>query len=250
MILGVQFLLSKSIDKVEKNLNQKNLEKLNFLNNQLNEIDAKNKYLKKINSLIVNSFELIIKEKYENLMNTDHINISRFDNNAVWLEEYSKEKKYKINYITYDLPFLNYELTLKPTAFVEKFNDKIIISSGYGDLFYFETKDFPLTKDHKDYLKKPFNDKIKIKKLRNNFKSFIKDKEFFSLVSNFDINGPKWMSVKDIMIANNHLYVSYTNTQKKNCYNIKILKAKINFEELKFDNFLDYDECASSNILG
>ena len=64
-------------------------------------------------------------------------------------------------------------------------------------------------------------------KIKTNIKKIIKYNDFY-LHDHYGI--------KDILVDDENLYVSYIDEDYKNCYDLKIIKAKINF------NFLDFEE--------
>ena len=53
--------------------------------------------------------------------------------------------------------------------------------------------------------------------------------------------------IKDILISNSKLYITFTNEYKKNCFNTAILSAEINFKKLIFSEFFVPNECISIN---
>ena len=53
------------------------------------------------------------------------------------------------------------------------------------------------------------------------------------------------ISIKDIFIDEEIIYLSYIKEVKKDCFNTSILSAKINLNYLNFDTFFTYDECLS-----
>ena len=90
-------------------------------------------------------------------------------------------------------------------------------------------------------LKLIINNEFKLISIANNFPQIIKDLRFFD--NNQDILFSDHISIKDILIDKNDLYVSYTKEIDIDCYNTSILKAKINFKNLNFENFFTFQEC-------
>ena len=100
-----------------------------------------------------------------------------------------------------------------------------------------------------------------MKKIQSNLFSFIEDENFY---------GRTWISVKDILIDDDELYIVYTKKFKSdetkkifidnpehqkiislnddNCYGISILKANLNEDFINFQTFIDFDECVYSSI--
>ena len=73
--------------------------------------------------------------------------------------------------------------------------------------------------------------------IKNNLNNFINENQF---------KKNNWFSFKDLHIDDDKIYVSFTNEYKKDCWNISILVAEINFNELFFKPFFIPDECISS----
>jgi|TARA_B110001450_G_C17634037_1_gene486433 hypothetical protein len=55
------------------------------------------------------------------------------------------------------------------------------------------------------------------------------------------------IDIKDTIINDNEIYISYTKiNKKKNCSNLILSKAIINFKELEFNEIIQFDECANN----
>ena len=52
------------------------------------------------------------------------------------------------------------------------------------------------------------------------------------------------MSVKDILVHKDNLFISYNREVSDECFNTSILRADLNYNYLNFENF-DYDDCIS-----
>ena len=82
-----------------------------------------------------------------------------------------------------------------------------------------------------------YEDSIIFNQINNNINDFL---------SLDEINKGNWFSVKDLLVVNNNIYVSFTNEQKNNCWNTSVIVAKLNFEYLKFSNFFEPKYCVKS----
>ena len=158
------------------------------------------------------------------------------------------------NQYEWQLPLLNYhESNQKPTGFLDEWNDKLIIVSGNGQILHINKFD----------LKKSIINEsdLTVKKIQSNLFSFVEDENFY---------GRTWISVKDILIDDDELYIVYTKKFKSdetkkifidnpehqkiislnddNCYGISILKANLNEDFVNFQTFIDFDECVYSSI--
>ena len=75
-----------------------------------------------------------------------------------------------------------------------------------------------------------------LKEINSNFKDIVNYEKFY------DYNQ---LSIKDLFIHNDKLYLSYSNLISKNCYNTSILVAKLNFKFLNFKKFFEPKECVN-----
>ena len=72
--------------------------------------------------------------------------------------------------------------------------------------------------------------------IRNNINEFLSLKE---------INKGNWFSVKDILLFQNKVFISYTNEQKKDCWSTAIIFADYNLDYLNF-NIFEPNHCVKS----
>ena len=100
-----------------------------------------------------------------------------------------------------------------------EFNDnKIYLASGNGIFAYSE-----------------FNGKIeKLKIINSNIKSIVTYDKFYETSQ---------YGIKDILIYEGNLYVSFFNEKFKDCYNLSILKSKLSTENLNFSLFYEPKKC-------
>ncbi len=73
--------------------------------------------------------------------------------------------------------------------------------------------------------------------IRNNINEFLSLKE---------INKGNWFSVKDILLFQNKVFISYTNEQKKDCWSTAIIFAEYNLDYLNFKHFFEPNHCVKS----
>ena len=83
-----------------------------------------------------------------------------------------------------------------------------------------------------------FNSKeiLKANIIESNLRELIKHELFYE---------NSQFGIKDILINNSKLYITFTNEYEKNCFNTGILSAEINFKKLIFSEFFIPDECIS-----
>ena len=133
----------------------------------------------------------------------------------------SDKNNYKIKKFQTDLYFA--KKIGKSSAYIDLDENNLYLATASGIFFQI---------DRKDLNKK----KIYPKKLKTNINDFIKTDEFY-LKSDFGI--------KDILIDENNILVSFNNEVTKGCFNTGILKAKLNDNYLMFENFFNHQECKS-----
>tara|TARA_Y100001960_G_scaffold313649_1_gene376906 strand:- start:3 stop:1418 length:1416 start_codon:yes stop_codon:yes gene_type:complete len=133
----------------------------------------------------------------------------------------SKENK-KFEFNKYQVPFSSQILWAgKPSAYIEYFENNVILSSGNAQFLYFDFKELQ-------------NKEITFEKLDSNIKDIVKYKEFYE---------PGNLGIRDLEVIENKIYLTYPKEMGDDCYVMSILKAEINFNFLKFDEFYTYKKC-------
>ena len=114
----------------------------------------------------------------------------------------------------------------KSVGYIDKIDNKIFFVAGDGTIFYFINDDVLKALNKKE-------SKINLYKINNNLVNLVHE----------DLFSKGKVSVKDILIKNNKIYISHINKKKKNCHNIEIVNGDINYEFIEFKKFFSYDEC-------
>ncbi len=114
----------------------------------------------------------------------------------------------------------------KSFAYFALHEDNLILSLGSGEFSYLSYQDL--------LLDLPIN----VSHIESNFREIVIDEEIYN---------PGWFSVKDILIEDDLLLISYTKEVEENCYNTSILKADFNYNFLEFREFFTSDECINTN---
>ena len=200
-----------------------------------------------INKISFNEYEKSIYQKIDFLAARKNSNLKFENKKNLYIYE-SKFTEYE-----WYLPLLNYyESNQKPTGFVDEWDDNLIIVSGSGQILQINLEDLKSSIEQ-------LND-LKVEKRQSNITSLIDDENFY---------GRTWISVKDILINNNDLYLTYTKNFKSgnlkkilienpehqktialdddNCYGLSILKANLEVDPINFETFLDLNECVNSS---
>ena len=81
------------------------------------------------------------------------------------------------------------------------------------------------------------NTQENFKQINNNINDFIGINQF---------QKDKWFSLKDILIYNNKVYISFTEEIKKDCWNTSIIYGDMNFENIIFKKLFSPEECIHS----
>lgn len=63
------------------------------------------------------------------------------------------------------------------------------------------------------------------------------------IVSNQNLFIGNWESIKDTLVFNNKLYLSYVEEVEEDCLNIRVLSANFPSDQIEFEIFLEFDEC-------
>ena len=159
-----------------------------------------------------------------------------------------KKENIHTNYNNYELklfslPFHNfgqmeepiaYTQLLKPVGYLEQTDDKIFLTSGNGVFFYLEKEKIKELINNENLASK-FN-KFELKRIKTNIRDLIDNVKFYYA---------GYPGIRDLMILDNKIYVSYNNTPTYECYNTSIMVSELNTENLNFSKFFTYDECVS-----
>lgn len=174
-----------------------------------------------ITQLFPIEFRAFIKNNF--FQSTQDYEFVTTDNNLFDNENFNTLFNYKIKNLKFlDIPF-NSIYNDRPEPFFLDFIDfdKFIVASTFGEFFFIDNKK---------------NKKINIE---TNFKDFITYKN-------------NLLQVRDILIYNNNIYVSYIKEVKKNCYNVSILRSHLyeySLKKLLFSSFYTHDQCVDNLIL-
>tara|TARA_B100001175_G_scaffold138997_1_gene118088 strand:- start:3983 stop:5389 length:1407 start_codon:yes stop_codon:yes gene_type:complete len=142
-----------------------------------------------------------------------------------------KEKNIKINnnnlnFYKWNLPFFESGIYgKKPSFYLDKNQTNIFFISGSGLLFKFNTQNLE-------------KDRIKIYNIKTNLIELINDAKFYH---------DAYLSIKDILIDGDYIYLSYSKKSKQDCYNTSLLRGKINEKQIEFEIIFDPKECSKIN---
>jgi len=126
-----------------------------------------------------------------------------------------KDNEYKLTrYTNILLPEMG------PRSYLALYKDVLVLMTGSGTLMHVNINDFK-------------NDNITFKKIESNFNQLV--------MSKFK-DGRKTI-VKNILIDNGQIYVSYLKKVNEECVKLAVLSSELNFDELNFIEFFELDIC-------
>ena len=100
--------------------------------------------------------------------------------------------------------------------------------NGSGFLFYIEEEKLIL-------------DSFKFKNIETNLNQLIKNK----LITEAEHVNFGWESIKDLLILDDKIFISYVEEQELNCTNIQVLMGEVNLEYIEFRKIFEPQECIS-----
>jgi len=186
-----------------------------------NEISIFTKQLKAKNAQI----SKIQKNLFDNgnnindLINKNEINFKKVfeDKKLIDFNSYNFSK-----YITNDILF-NGNLGAIGTAYIDFYNkEKNIFLATYDGIF----------------ASSKIENLESFKKIKSNIRSLIQYEKFYF---------HEQYGIKDILINNNNLYVSYIGKRKGECYDLKIITSELNENYLDFQIFYQTSNCVDAN---
>ena len=152
--------------------------------------------------------------------------------NEILISTNSKKFKLKKIFIDHSLPIDSKKMH-KKNGYLEIYGNNILAIFWTGKIVYFDKTQ--ISKNN-----------ITFNIMKTNINSFLKNDE-----------KNKFISIKDALILDDKLYLSYTKNIKPetNCLNLSIIAAKINNNDKKlilneFEEFFTYDECQEARFNG
>ena len=205
-------ILTLAIINTKKNLDVKS-NQIEFLENSLNK---KKSQIKNIHSKLVSK-----NINLEDLVFSEGINFAKFSDKK--LEIYSNQ--YILSeYSSDDIIFAKHP-SASSSAYLEKYDENIFLVTATGQITY-------------SNIQKLDTAKFKMNSIKSNIKDIINYPEFYT-------SSP--FGIKDVLIDEEVIYISYVNELKKDCFNTSILAANINYKFLEFKNFFSIGECINKN---
>ena len=200
--LGSSFLhpLKNVITNETKNSIKKLIFPYKYIKNQETVI---NSYEKGLDTSFYNLQDAILKADY-NIK--DNLNELHFERKIISV---LNNKTFEIYSPTFNRISKGVDRITPGSGFVEYYKDKLFLLSSIG-IFAYADK---------------IEEKLVFKQIKNNIENFVDEKQFRE-------EGD--LSIKDLKIFKNKVFLSYTNEVKNGCWNMSIIVADLNYKELKF----------------
>ena len=199
-----------------------------------------------VKNLIPNEIKIFLKQnlffkKYQNELTSiidkkntkiQSIKSSLVEGKKIFFENNNEFKflnvlgqEYKLNkYSTFQLQTSKHPGS-RGNSYLDLFDGNLFIVSADGIISFIDKSDLYSQK-------KEITGQI----LKSNIKEIIKFDLFYQ---------DSQFGIKDILIHNNKLFLSYTNKLKEDCYNTAILYSEINLNYLEFKDFFVPEQCIS-----
>jgi hypothetical protein len=142
-----------------------------------------------------------------------------FNKNTKPDEYIFNDKKIKLIKYTSNIP------NEKEQGYLEYYNKNLFIVKANGIFSYININEFK-------------NDSFKSYIIKSNIKNFIKSEDFYI---------KSGIGIKDLLIHDNKLYVSYSDEIQQGCFTTSILVAEIDFNYLNFEKFFFPYQCVKKN---
>ena len=212
-------IIPNNIKNILKNTLYKNQEIKKKYENQI----VKVKKLEKLYSFKIDALNSLKKENSSR--NFENIYFEKFKNEKI----FSDKNVYNLE--VFHSPFLYNPIhaQAKGSAFIEETKKNIIIVDSLGEIYFFKKSDLKLKK-------------FFAKNIPNNLRNIIKYQAFYDKYE---------YSIKDVLIFDNKIFLSFTNEISKNCFNTSILVSDFKYDYLDFSVFFNPNGCVKKdNITG
>ncbi len=193
------------------------------LDNKSDQIDFLKKNLDNKVKQIQNIHTRLLKKNIniENLIFEDGIVFEKKDSKVFKL----KEEKYNlIDFVSKDLIFAKHP-EASSSAYIDYFKGNIYLVTATGQITFSNIENLDSTK--------PFFSSIK-----SNIQELIRYSEFYN---------NSQFGVKDILVRNDKIYVSYVEEHYKDCYGTSILEGNLNIAFINFIKFYRSEKCVEKN---
>ena len=191
------------------------------LDNKSDQIDFLEKNIENKKAQILNMHNKLLKK---------NINIENiiFEDGILFEKSLEKTEKLKNTDIEYSLTtFVSNDLIYakhpyaSSSAYVDYYNQNIFLVTATGQITHSNFKNFE-------------NTKINFNTIKSNIQEIIQYPEFY-------VNSQ--YGIKDILVKNNKIYLSYINQHYEGCFSTSILEGDLNYSYINFKQFYLSNSC-------
>ena len=212
LIVLVVITLSITIKNVKKNIDNKS-DQISFLNKNL---ENKKSQIRNIHTKLLNK-----NINIENIIFEEGINFTNKNKQIFKLDNLDYDL---IEFVSDDLIFAKHP-EASSSAYIDYYEDNIFLITATGQVTYSEIRNL-------------YNDKFKFSSIKSNIQELIKYSEFYNSSA---------FGIKDILVRNNKIYVSYIKEHYKECYSTSILVGELKFSYIEFKDFYSPKNCIEKN---
>ena len=190
------------------------------LENKSDQIDFLEKNLQNKKDQILNIHKKLLTKNIniENLIFQDGI---LFEKSREKIKKLKNNNEYILNtFVSNDLIYAKHPYA-SSSAYIDFYDQNIFLATATGQITYSNFKKFE-------------NSKITFNTIKSNIQELIKYPEFF-------INSQ--YGIKDILVKDNKIYLSYVNQHYEGCFSTSILKGDLNYSYISFKKFYLSDTC-------
>ena len=205
-------ILALSVINTKKNLDTKS-NQIEFLEKNLNK---KKSQIKNVHEkLIFNNIHLeeIIFSNGINFKHKSNLDIE-YNTNNYTLSEFSSD----------DIVFAKHPAA-SSSAYIDTYEENLFLVTATGQIAF-------------SNLNNLFSEKIEMISIKSNIKNIINYAEFYK-------SSP--FGIKDILVNENKIYISYIKEVNSECYNTSILVGKIDYNNINFSEFFSEEDCINKN---
>ncbi len=195
------------------------------LENKSDQIEFLEKNLENKKAQILNIHTELLKKNIniENIIFEDGILFIKYQEQNLKLK--NKSTEYNLNILkSNDLIFAKHP-EASSSAYIDFFNKNIFLTTATGQIAYSSIKNLN-------------NNNIIFKTIKSNIQEIIKYPEFYT---------DSQFGVKDILLNNNKIYISYVDQHYEGCFSTSILVGEIEYSYIKFEKFYVPKKCVDKN---
>ena len=167
-----------------------------------------------------------LKIRYEQIGNLQDLLLKKgidFKKNSIDLKKSNNNKTYELTTLLSEDLIVAKHMGAKGTSYIDINGDNFHLVTATGRFFYTNLDDLD-------------ENNFSMKHVETNIKNFINSPRFLTFSK---------AGIKDLLVKENKIFVSYTRELKKDCFVTGLLVATLNDQKLVFDNAYDPKNCVN-----